>query len=456
MHSVELNLDGLVGPTHNYAGLSPGNLLSAKHAGSVAHPRAAALQGLAKMRHVAALGIPQAVLPPQLRPSTGWLNRIGFTGTDEEVIARASAEAPALLTACCSASGMWTANSATVSPSSDTADGRVHMTPANLTTLFHRSIEADWTANLLREVFASRSHFVVHDPLPGAAAFSDEGAANHTRLAGSHDDPGIEFFVHGRDGIVEGGTAPNQGPRRFAGRQTREASEAVARLHGLDPGRVVFARQSPEAIDAGVFHNDVIAVGNERVFLYHEQAFEDAAGVLGSLGNAFAALPGDETGTFLPLCVQQEELTLEDASACYLFNSQLLTLPGTGGDMLLLAPTDCRDHPRAERVLSRLVGESNPISRVEFIDVRQSMRNGGGPACLRLRVVLTEDELAHMHQGVLLTEALHDRLSAWVHEYYREELSVADLADPALGAEALAAGQALEDILQINVLSNAE
>ncbi|MEC9232813.1 MAG: N-succinylarginine dihydrolase, partial [Planctomycetota bacterium] len=216
------------------------------------------------------------------------------------------------------------------------------------------------------------------------------------------------------------------------------------------------ARQSPEAIDAGVFHNDVIAVGNERVFLYHEQAFEDAAGVLGSLGNAFAALPGDETGTFLPLCVQQEELTLEDASACYLFNSQLLTLPGTGGDMLLLAPTDCRDHPRAERVLSRLVGESNPISRVEFIDVRQSMRNGGGPACLRLRVVLTEDELAHMHQGVLLTEALHDRLSAWVHEHYREELSVADLADPALGAEALAAGQALEDILQINVLSNAE
>ena len=408
------------------------------------------------MRHVANLGIPQGVLPPPVRPSTDWLNRLGFTGSDAEVMERAAAEAPELLTACCSASAMWTANSATVSPSCDTSDGRVHFTPANLSTLFHRSIESVWTANLLREIFASRRHFVVHDPLPGAAAFSDEGAANHTRLCASHEDPGVEVFVHGRDGIVPGGVDPGHSTRRFSGRQTREASEAVARLHGLDPERVVFARQSPEAVDAGVFHNDVIAVGNERVFLYHEQAFVDGPDVLSELGARFAQLPGEHRGEFLPLCVQQEELSLEEAAECYLFNSQLLTLPGTDPGMLLLAPTDCRDHPRAERVISRLVGETNPITSVEFIDVRQSMRNGGGPACLRLRVVLTEDELAHMHQGVLLTETLYQRLVEWVTTHYREELSVADLADCALGEEAAAAAIELEDILQLDSMGTAE
>ena len=455
MNTIELNLDGLVGPTHNYAGLSPGNLLSAKHALSVSHPRAAAHQGLEKMRHVAQQGIEQAVLPPHPRPSISWLNRLGFVGPESEVIRQAMEVDPALLTACCSASGMWTANAATVSPSSDTRDRKVHFTPANLTSLFHRSIEAGWTAHLLRELFPSRTHFEVHDPLPGATAFSDEGAANHTRFAGDHGEPGVEFFVYGREGVVSSAADSSSGPaRRFAGRQTREASEAVARLHGLDPGRVVFARQNPEAIDAGVFHNDVISVGNGTVLLYHEQAFIDTGDVLRELREAIESLPaGSAPLEFIPLCVQQEELSLEEAAECYLFNSQLLTLPGGDGKMMLLVPSDCEDHPRARRVLDRLVHEENPIARVDFIDVRQSMRNGGGPACLRLRIALSEDELAHMHQGVRFTEGLFDRLGQWVDAHYRDELTVSDLADPALVSETNGAYQQLEEILQLPFIS---
>ena len=460
MYSSELNLDGLVGPTHNYAGLSPGNLLSAKHARSISHPRDAALQGLAKMRYVARLGIEQAVMPPHPRPSISWLNRLGFTGTDEQIIERVAVEEPALLTACCSASGMWTANAATVSPSPDTSDRKVHFTPANLTTLFHRSIEAEWTAHLLREIFFSRAHFQVHDPLPGASAFSDEGAANHTRFSASHAAPGVEFFVYGREGVSSAAGDPSGkgATRRFQGRQTREASEAVARLHGLNPDHVVLACQNPVAIDAGVFHNDVISVGNGNVMLYHEQAFLETRDVLGRLREAIQSIDssGDERCSFLPLCVQQEELSIEEAAECYLFNSQLLTIPDDSDHMMLLVPNDCEEHPRARRVLDRLVREDNPISRVEFIDVRQSMRNGGGPACLRLRVVLSEDELSHMHQGVRFTDVLHEQLAGWVNRHYREALSVSDLVDPSLVTETNNAFLELEDILQLPFVSPTE
>ena len=436
-----------MGPTHNYAGLSPGNLLSARNAMDVAHPRAAARQGLAKMRRVADLGVPQAVLPPHPRPDLAILRRLGFTGSIAEILSEAGRLDPSLLSACCSASGMWTANAATVSPSADTSSGRVEITPANLSTLFHRSIEVEWTTHVLRSIFSDPKHFTVHDALSSSMAFSDEGAANHTRFAKGHGQPGVEFFVFGRDGIPGTGddAAPNIN-RRFQGRQTREASEAIARIHGLDPERVVLGCQNPDAIDAGVFHNDVIAVGNEHVLLYHEDAYLDTDRILGEIRSGLAACPG--SGGFLPLCVQREELTLEDASACYLFNSQLLSLPGEPGSMLLLVPTDCEEHPRATRVLERLVREDNPIARVEYVDVRQSMRNGGGPACLRLRVALTESELAAVRPGVILDDAKFLELESWVDRNYREEFSPRDLADPEVPLEVERALTELSEIIR--------
>src|SRR5205823_4455464 len=199
--TAEINFDGIPGPTHNYAGLSPGNLAAERHARMIANPREAALQGLAKMRALAARGVPQAVLPPHERPDVPALRGLGFEGSDAAIVARVAREAPQLLAACSSAAAMWTANAATVSPSADTADAKVHFTPANLIANFHRSLEAETTTRVLRAIFSDDAKFVVHAPLAAAMQLGDEGAANHTRFTSDRDGPGVEMFVFGRSAL---------------------------------------------------------------------------------------------------------------------------------------------------------------------------------------------------------------------------------------------------------------
>jgi succinylarginine dihydrolase len=433
----EFNFDGLVGPSHNYAGLSFGNVASFSNVKSASNPKQAALQGLAKMRALAARGFAQAVMPPQLRPDFPMLRALGFGGSDADVLAAAYQAAPVILACAYSAAPMWTANAATVSPSADSADGRVHFTAANLNNKLHRAHEHRQSARSLRAIFGDAAHFAVHDALPSTPAFGDEGAANHTRLGNSHGAAGVELFVYGR--VEFDPAAP--APRRYPARQTLEASQAVARLHGLDARRTVFAAQNPDVIDQGVFHNDVIAVGNGNVLFYHEQAFADEAGTLAALG---AALDTVEAA-LVPLRVASADVPVADAVASYLFNSQLLTKPD--GAMALVIPHECRENAAVARYLDGLTGAAGPIDELIEFDLRQSMRNGGGPACLRLRVALTDTEARAMHQGVLMTEALYARLVDWVEQFYRDRLAPADLADPQLARECAAAAEALERIL---------
>ncbi|PQO45708.1 N-succinylarginine dihydrolase [Blastopirellula marina] len=417
----EVNFDGLLGPTHHFGGLSAGNLASLSHRHESSSPRRAALEGLDKMRRVAELGVVQAILPPQRRPHWDFLREQGYVGEPADVIAAVAQKQPQLLSVAYSASAMWTANAATVSPSADTADGRVHLTPANLRSMPHRKIEAAQTTRLLREIFADERYFVVHDPLPDQAEFSDEGAANHTRLCSRHEAPGIELFVYGREGD-DGGESGG----RFPARQARPASERIAKQHQLSPDRTVLARQSRQAIDAGVFHNDVIAVGNESVHLVHEAAFVDQSDVLAELESKFGA-------GLTTLVVTEAELPLEEAVRTYFFNSQLLTMPD--GSMTLVCPAECQRSYAAQQVIKRLIRADNPISWSEFVDVRQSMNNGGGPACLRLRVVMTPAELAAIPAAILWTPELHERLTLWIETHYRESLSIVDLAKPQLASE---------------------
>ena len=155
--AVEANADGLIGPTHSYAGLSPGNLASSLNKGEASNPRAAVLQGLDKMKTLADLGLPQFVLPPHERPNIPFLRSLGFTGSDKAVLERAWRDAPSFAAAACSASPMWAANAATVTPSADAADGRVHFTPANLHTNLHRSLEHRQTKRALDALFPDAS-----------------------------------------------------------------------------------------------------------------------------------------------------------------------------------------------------------------------------------------------------------------------------------------------------------
>ena len=414
----EINFDGIVGPSHNYAGLSLGNLASTRNAGETSSPRAAALQGLDKMRANLALGLEQGLFVPPPRPNQHWLAQLGTTigGADPGLAANAM-----------SASTMWAANAATVSPAPDTADGECHLTVANLKTMAHRSHEWPDTLAQLQAAFAS-SGFVVHGPVP--AAFGDEGAANHMRFASSHGERGVEVFVHG----VSGGT--------FPARQHIEASKAVARLHRLDPARTLFVEQSPDAIAAGAFHNDVVAVANERVLFAHEQAFADKPRFYDDL---MRLVPDVEI-----VEVPAGEVPIADAIRSYLFNSQLVTPPD--GAMTLVAPTEARETPSVASWIDRHLASNGAIRRVEFVDVRQSMANGGGPACLRLRVVC---DPADVDPRFLVDEAKLETIAAIIAEHWPEEIAAADLQSPALVASVMAARAALLEALALEELLSA-
>lgn len=438
----EVNFDGIVGPTHNYSGLSYGNTASQINQMRASNPREAALQGLEKMYFLSKMGLKQAVLPPQERPFLPVLRQLGFSGTDASILRQVQQQAPDLLLAVSSSAAMWTANAATVSPSKDSLDKRLHLTPANLTSNFHRSIEKTATTNILKRIFSSPNHFMIHESLPDGPYFADEGAANHTRFCRSHADKGLQFFVYGRSsdrGI--------KGPKIYPARQTLEASLAIARLHALDFKNTIFAQQHPEAIDLGAFHNDVVAVGNENVFLFHELAFLNKEKLIEEIYEKTA-----NSGINLILLeVMAKDISLKDAISSYLFNSQLITLPDHS--MALIAPIECQENPSIKSYIdSLLASDKNPIQKVHFLNLRQSMQNGGGPACLRLRIVMTEEELAAMHQDVLLTDKLYHQLHRWITTHYRNHLDVKDLSDPKLHQEANNALEELTKILKLGQL----
>lgn len=442
MSAYEMNFDGLVGPTHNYGGLSYGNVASQSNSQATSSPKEAALQGLGKMKALMEMGFKQGVFAPQERQDVAALRILGFAGTDAQVIAQAAKEAMPLLAAVSSASSMWTANSCTVSPSADTADGRVHFTAANLNCKFHRSIEHPTTSRVLGAMFNNEQHFAHHAALPAVGQFGDEGAANHTRFCRGYGDAGVEFFVYGRSAFDSRYPAP----QRYPARQTLEASQAIARLHGLGDEGVVYAQQNPAVIDQGVFHNDVIAVGNGEVLFYHQDAFLDTEQVLAEL----AAKLGRRGGNFQAVCVPREAVTVDDAVRSYLFNSQLLTR--ADGNMLLIVPEECRNNSNVWNYLQQLTSGNGPIREVKVFDLKQSMQNGGGPACLRLRVALKENELAAVNPGVIMTPSLYETLITWVGKHYRDRLAEADLADPQLLIECRTALDELTQILKLGAV----
>lgn len=450
----QFNFDGLVGPTHNYGGLSLGNLASQRHGGQIANPRKAALQGLKKMALVHSLGGGQAILPPQERPHLPTLRALGYRGTDAELLAQVNEDDALLLRLVSSASSMWTANAATVSPSADTLDGRVHLSPANLGSLFHRSLEAATTHRVLQRIFANVEHFVVHPPLPTGGIFFDEGAANHTRLrsrassghssrasSGSSSDQAtaLELFAYGRSALDP--AIPSS--QRFPARQTLEASRALARRHELRPGVGHFVHQEPAGIDAGSFHTDVLAVGQANFLMLHSLAFRDPEGVL--------EICRTKLGPSFRYCLASEaDLPVAEAIRCYPFNSEILELED--GALVIIAPEDSQESVACRRFLDRVADGDNPVREVRYVDVRASMHNGGGPACLRLRVDLTDLERNALQGQVLYTPTLGQALEAWVSNHYRDVVRPEDLVDPKLHEESLAALDELTQILQLGSL----
>lgn len=440
LNGYEINFDGIVGPTHHYGGLSYGNVASMEHQQLPSNPKAAALQGLQKMKFLMDLGIKQAVLPPHERPHILTLRNLGFTGSDNNIILAASQAIPEIFLACCSSSAMWSANAATISPSRDSQDGHVHITPANLSSKFHRSIEPPTTALVLKAIFHDANHFIHHPILPPGSHFADEGAANHTRFSDGAASAGVQLFAYGRRAFKQAVT-----PQIYPARQTFEASQAIVQRHQLHPDRVIIAQQNPQAIDAGVFHNDVISVGHETLFLYHTAAFVDTEAVIAEIRQKverhckknMILLPVDET-----------RISIREAVATYLFNCQIVTLKDQS--MVVIAPSECEETQCVKNFLESIVQDPlNPIGAVHYFNLRESMCNGGGPACLRLRVELTEEELAAANPSVFLDDKLYEALAAWVHRHYRDRLLPQDLVDPELHVESQHALDELSQLLQL-------
>jgi succinylarginine dihydrolase len=436
MSFLEANFDGIVGLTHNYGGMSAGNLASTANASAISRPREGALQGLAKAKMLADMGLTQGLLLPHERPHIPTLKALGFSGSDADILAAAWKADPALVRAVSSSAQMWAANAATVSPSVDCADGRLHFTPANLLTMPHRALEASQTGRSLGAIFADTSHFQVHAPLPYQSLLADEGAANHMRLCARHGEAGVEIFVWGRDGFASQATS-------FPARQTRQTGEAIARRHGLAAPRTLHLQQSTKAINAGAFHNDVVAVASRNVLFCHEHAFESRI-------EAYDQIKRACDGLLEPIIVEVAEakVPLADAIKSYLFNTQLLEMPDEDR-LVLIAPEECRENVATRLYLESLVASNGPIGRVMYVDVRQSMRNGGGPACLRLRVVMNETQKLALGARAILDDTLFADLNAWMNKHYRETLDPKDLADPALLIEVRTALDELTGIMRL-------
>lgn len=439
MTTAEVNFDGLVGPTHNYGGLSVGNVASMTSKDGTSNPKGAALQGLAKMRALHRMGLYQGVLPPHERPLVRPLRAMGFSAPSDAALIEKVAKADIrLLRNVSSASAMWTANAATVSPSADTADGKVHFTPANLAAMYHRALEHPQTSRLLRAIFPDPAHFVHHQVIDGGGAMGDEGAANHGRFAASHGAPGLGLFVYGRSAFE---TLESW---RFLPRQALEASQAITRQHGVRDA--VFLRQSRAAVEAGAFHNDVVGVTNGTALLYHEDAYEDQGASFDAIRQA-----GDRLG-FEPQFIEvpRDQVPLGDAITSYLFNSQLVSLPD--GGMALILPGEAEATASTADWVASAIAGNGPITHAHYFDLKQSMKNGGGPACLRLRVVLTAEERAGVLPGAILDDEKIDALEAWVKTHYRDALHPDDLADPDLLDEVRTGLDALTQLLGLGAI----
>ena len=409
--SGEINFDGLIGPTHNYAGLSQGNLASQKHLNQTSNPKAAALQGLDKMRLIMDQGIPQGFFLPHERPHLMTLRAIGFGGTDEEVINQAAKKNPALLKNVYSASSMWSANAATFSPSIDSNDQKIHITPANLNSMFHRSIEHEFTKTQLELMFGGVAK--VHEPIKNISGYGDEGAANHLRVSAQHLMPGFQIFVYGSSAFEV-----HQG---IIARQAEEISQAVSTQHQLDPDRVLFLKQNEQAIHSGSFHNDIVSLANEEVFIFHQEAFADRV----ELERVLHQLK-DHVKGFHPIEILSKDISLDDLVSSYLLNSQLITVKNN--EMMMLLPEEVQNHGNCMKWLEE-IKSSSPIKRLEFVDIHQSMMNGGGPACLRFKAVVNSDELDKINKKFLLSPEKLINLRALVSKHYRDRINPDDLLD---------------------------
>ncbi len=425
----EVNFDGLIGPTHNYSGLSDGNNASKKNYSSPSNPKNAALQGLKKAETIINCGLKQGFFLPHERPFIPGLKRLGFNGTNEEILLSAFKHSKILLSNFSSASSMWAANAATISPSPDTQDNKIHLTPANLNTMFHRSIETEFTHQQCKIIFPTES-FVIHEPSFSISGYGDEGAANHLRISKSHNEKGFEVFVYGESGF--------KNYKSSVKRQALEISRSIAFNHKLDMENTFFLQQNHQAVEEGSFHNDIVSLSNENILIAHEKAFQNKDDL-----NKMLKILESKIDNFQYIEISNSEIPLKDIINSYLLNSQLIT--NGDNEMQLILPEEVKGYENCMSWLDKLKQISD-VKLFDFVDIRQSMMNGGGPACLRLKVILNDEELESLNQNFLMNNDRLESIKSLIEREYRDMLYPDDLKDPNLLDESR---RVLDELTQI-------
>ncbi len=405
---TEIQIDRLVGPTHHFGGLGVGNLASQHHAGRAADPAAAALQGLEKMRLVAESGVEQFILPPQLRPDLTFLRSMGFCGDDQSALDQAREKSPDILSAAMSCSAMWMANAATAT----ILDDAPIITIANLSSSLHRSIEPLTTLSDLRSLMPP--DVMILGPLSGGKPMRDEGAANHMRLFGDDPARSLEVFVYGDQ---------DPSPRTFTARQTRASCETISRLHRLSDDRVCLVKQNPDAIDAGAFHNDVVAMSHCGSLIHHQDAFYDSDDSMNRLEQQFSRQADCQ---LTRIEVPRKILSMKDAISTYLFNSQIVLPTRSAAPPILICPAQVQVHPTAKTLVNQWMTDGF-FSRIEFVELGQSMSGGGGPACLRLRVPMPLAKIRQMNGKCRWRPSLHESISQIIRDEYPKSITLDDL-----------------------------
>jgi succinylarginine dihydrolase len=425
----EINIDGMIGPSHHFGGLGVENKASELNRAQTSHPRNAALQGLAKMELLDSYGIPQFYLPPPARPAWGWLESLGFSGSKASVLRDCYQEYPILLSAAFSSAFMWTANAASVSCGSDTRSGRAKIKLANLNANLHRSIEEAERLPQLETMFKAVAGVDVLRGLSSSRPLSDEGAANLMRFCTRAGSRGVYAFVYGSE---QGGSDDaaghfqvGAGTRRRQPRQTRMASALLARSLDLEPADCFLMQQTSAAIDAGVFHNDVIATSHENVLVYHESAFHNSEESVAVIQKRFFEKTGQELETHL---VASSDLRLDEAVDTYLFNSQICT--DSQGQWRMFVPENCSQSTAVQTVLDRLRSQIPRLRTIDYCPLAESMRNGGGPACLRLRVSLTPAQIDQIPGSMRINSSTLSQLRKLVETEYPEKVEPSDFANP--------------------------
>ena len=411
----EVNFDGLIGPTHNYSGLSEGNNASKENYSSPSNPKKAALQGIKKAETLMSYGSQQGFFLPHERPFIPGLKKLGFNGTDEEILSLAFRHSKVLLNNFSSASSMWAANAATISPSPDTQDNKIHLTPANLNSMFHRSIETEFTYQQCKIIFP-KEYFEIHNPAVSISGYGDEGAANHLRISKSDNEKGFEIFVYGESGFKIDKT--------LVKRQALEVSRSIAINHKLDMENTFFLQQNHQAIEEGSFHNDIVSLSNKNVFIAHEDAFQNRDDLKKMLN-----ILESKIDNFQYIEISNSEIPLKDIISSYLLNSQLIT--NVDNEMQLILPDEVKEYDNCLSWLDKLKQISD-VKLFDYVDIRQSMMNGGGPACLRLKVILNDEELESLNQNFLMNNERLESIKLLIEKEYRDVLYPDDLKDPSL------------------------